>query len=262
MSIPWRSTPLWIWAPAACSTSVRCSSTSPAAPCFPLWRPAAARPTAAAATLQQDTFLTSDSSVAFGQTVDRDALGQWNLTIDAGQGTMTATTIYANQLIDAGGDIAFYGVVGGGPNGPIGVLTLSGHGSGTSSIEIYQNVTTAAGQIYDANVVLGGSVTLTDTGASPIVFTQAVDSDGTVDASGNSPWSLTVQTDGPTESYGPVGGTAPLSGLLVQGYSASNLGTTDINGGSIITSGTGRSRSDRRPNLWQRGNPHRRHGAD
>ncbi len=193
---------------------------------------------AGAATLEQNTYLTSDSSVVFGQTVDRDALGQWNLTIDAGQGVMTANTIFASQVVNAGGDINFFGIVGGGPNGPIGVLTLSGHGSGTSSIELDHDVTTSSGQTYNAQVVLTGSVTLSDTGASPIAFMQTIDSDGTVDSNGNSPWSLTVLTDGVTEFYGPVGGTAPLSGLDVQGYSATNLGATDINGGSIVTSGT------------------------
>ena len=88
---------------------------------------------------------------------------------------MTATTIYASQVINAGGDITFDGIVGRGPNLTIGVLTLSGHGSGTVSIAIDGDVTTNSGQAYDERSC-GASVTLTDTGASPIVFMQAVDS--------------------------------------------------------------------------------------
>ncbi len=125
-----------------------------------------------------------------------------------------------------------------GSNGPIGILTLSGHGAGTSAIDIDGNVTTSSGQVYNANIVLKASVTLADSRGNTIALMQAVDSDGRLDGSGNSPWSLTVETDGTTEILGPVGSAAPLAGLNVQGFSASNIGTTDMNGGGVVTSGT------------------------
>ena len=63
--------------------------------------------------------------------------------------------------------------------------------------------------------------------------------DSTVDAAASGSQSLLVRTDGTTEFDRPVGGTTPLGGLHVQGYSASNLGTTDLNGGSVTTTGVG-----------------------
>ena len=50
---------------------------------------------------------------------------------------------------------------------------------------------------------------------------------------------LLARTDGTTEFDGAVGGSTPLGGLHVQGYSASILGVTDINGESVTTAGTG-----------------------
>src|SRR5208337_2684120 len=114
-------------------------------------------------------------------------------------------TIYAEEVINAGGDITLNGIVGAGSNGPIGILTLSGHGAGTSAIDIDGNVTTSSGQVYNANIVLKASVTLADSRGNTIALMQAEDSDGTLDGSGNSPWSLTVETDGTTEILGPVG---------------------------------------------------------
>ena len=155
-----------------------------------------------ATTLEANTVLTSDNNVTFDQTIDRNAASAWNLTINAGQGTMTANTIYAGEVINAGGNIALDGVVGGGANGPIGILTLSGHGAGSSSIDLHHNVTTAFGQTYEANVMLSGSVTLRDSGGHNLVMMDAVDSNGTLDANGNSPWSLTLQSNGSTEILG------------------------------------------------------------
>ena len=80
-------------------------------------------------------------------------------------------------------------------------------------------------------------MTLADTGGNTISFMQAVDGDFDADSPSNTRSSLTVQTDGSTEFDGAVGSMAPLAGLLVRGNSASSVGTTDINGGSIITSG-------------------------
>ena len=74
-------------------------------------------------------------------------------------------------------------------------------------------------------MVLTANTMLTDTAGGTIRFASSIDGAHT----------LSVQTDGTTEFDGPVGGTTPLVGLLVQGYSASNAGTTYINGGSMTT---------------------------
>jgi fibronectin-binding autotransporter adhesin len=191
-----------------------------------------------AATLAANTVLTSDHNVTFDQTIDRNSAFAWSLTINAGQGTMTANTIYASQVVNAGGNIALDGIVGGGVFGPIGALSLSGHGSGSSAIDLDHNVTTQFGQAFAASTLLKASVTLLDTGGGTIALSGSLNSDDMLDVNGNSPWSLTLQTDGPTEITGQVGETSPLSGLLVEGYSAASLGTTVLGGGNIITSGT------------------------
>ena len=145
-----------------------------------------------------------------------------NFTVDPA--TLAAVT--GNVVLEANNDIRV--------NDPI-TLTTPGQSltlEAGGSILINANITTnGGGQTYENAVVVTANAVLTDTSGGTIRFQSSVEGDGT----------LLVRTDGTTEFDGPVAGTTDLSGLQVQGFSASGNGTTDINGGLVITAGGGQA---------------------
>ena len=89
------------------------------------------------------------------------------------------------------------------------------------------NIQTGGDQIYNGAATLGAVTTLTSTDSGAITFVGTLNSDAT-------PQELTIDTAGVTTFGGAVGTIAPLKSLTV----INNSGTTAINGGSVITSGS------------------------
>src|SRR5262249_19753816 len=83
-------------------------------------------------------------------------------------------------------------------------------------------VKTSGAQTYNDAVVLTGNATLTSTGSGNVTFAKTVDG----------AFSLAVNTAGVTEFDGAVGNSTPLTSLTTDA-----LGTTDLNGGIVKTSG-------------------------
>ncbi len=116
--------------------------------------------------------------------------------------------------------------------GTVNAVSLLATASGNVEINGGSVVTTgAAGQVYDASVLLGPATmtTLTAGAAGPITF------DGTVNATIGTP-ALSLGTTGLITFTGAVGNTAPLGSLTT-----TNGGTIDLNGGAVTTSGGGQS---------------------
>jgi filamentous hemagglutinin family protein len=95
--------------------------------------------------------------------------------------------------------------------------------AGTAAV-LQSNIQTGGAQTYAGAVTLGADTTLTSTGSGPITFAGTLDSDSTAR-------NLTVATSGIT-TFGAAVGTTPLNSLTINGG-----GTTNINGGSVTTSG-------------------------
>ena len=148
-------------------------------------------------TLAADTTLTSTGSgnVNFGSTVD----GGFNLTVN----TAGVTT--------------FGGAVG--STTPLTSVTTDAPGS--TDID-GGSVTTTGVQAYGDAVTLGADTTLDSTGSGNITFGSTVDG----------AFNLTVNTAGVTTFGGAVGSTTPLTSLTTDAP-----GSTDINGGSVTTTG-------------------------
>ena len=159
-------------------------------------------------------------NVTFNSTVNSQTAQSWALTVNT-----------------AGNEV-FNGIVGGSQalaslstdaNGTVGGQTIFNAAGIASS----PTVTTSGAQSYHDAVLLDQNTTLSSSAGGTIRFYS------TVDAAAAGSQTLLVRTDGASEFDGPVGGTTPLAGLHVQGYSAGNLGTTDLNGGSVTTAGAG-----------------------
>jgi hypothetical protein len=88
------------------------------------------------------------------------------------------------------------------------------------------SVNTSYGQTYDDAVTLGANTALVSSEGGNITL------DNTVDGA----HSLTVVSSGVMKFGGAVGSTTPLTALTT-GRSGSTAGTTDINGGTVTTSG-------------------------
>ncbi|WP_164857375.1 filamentous hemagglutinin N-terminal domain-containing protein [Sphingomonas crocodyli] len=118
--------------------------------------------------------------------------------------------------VNTGGVTAFNGAVGG--TAALTSLTTDA-GGGTS---IGANIRTANAQSYGDAITLTGDATLSSTGNSAFNFTTTIDG----------AFGLTVTSSGDTTFGAAVGGTTALTGISTNGG-----GTTNINTGSIRTSG-------------------------
>ncbi|WP_108123926.1 filamentous hemagglutinin N-terminal domain-containing protein [Saccharospirillum mangrovi] len=161
-----------------------------------------------AVTLSENVTLnTTDSAVGFDNSVDSEASAAHTLTVNAGTGTVTLS-----------------GVVGGGVDGELGGLTITG---ADGAIVLGGNVTTSGDQLYAGDVTLNDNLTLTTTSASA----GDIDFGGTVngftgDADSES---LTLVADGDVSFADVVGGTE-MGGLDV------TANAIDL-GGNVTTSG-------------------------
>jgi hypothetical protein len=159
-------------------------------------------------------------TITFHGTVDSKAAGPQSLT------TMTD------------GTVRFQGVVGG--TFALQSLTTEGVTAATTRLTELDamvapgalTVRTVGPQKYLEAVSLGVDQMLVSNGTGNITFQSTVDSDGAM-----TPRSLITMTDG-TVTFGGVVGAIPLKALLTEGFLAAVNGSTDLNGGSITTSGT------------------------
>lgn len=150
---------------------------------------------------------------------------------DSGTATLTGTSILFAGTVDSNvrhgsltisGDVEFDGIVGGGGN-----LLTNLQVSGTTAIDTTA-ITTSGTQTY-GNVTLGANTVLGSTGigtSGNISFNGTVQSPGTA-------FGLTVNTAGVTLFGGAVGGGGNALGALT----TDAAGFTQINGGSINTTG-------------------------
>ena len=137
---------------------------------------------------------TTDSAVAFVNTVDAATTGVQGLTVSAGTGAVT-----------------FGGAVGG--SRAVANLTLAGPGPAT----LDGNVTTTGTQSYGGPVTLGATDTLTTTNS-------AVDFAGTVDAAAAGVQGLTVSAGAGAVTFGAtVGASQALASLTVTGTGPTTL---------------------------------------
>lgn len=84
-------------------------------------------------------------------------------------------------------------------------------------------VTTTGSQIYNDDVILGANTVLTSTATADIIFNQTL----------NGAFTLEINTDSDTTFNGTVGNDSALTSLITDAN-----GTTNINGGSIDTTGS------------------------
>ncbi|HZL59267.1 MAG TPA: hypothetical protein VFC38_06175, partial [Stellaceae bacterium] len=188
-----------------------------------------------------DTLTVASGTATFDNAVTVSSLNLQAVTFDLSSGSVATTagqtysgavTLGANTtLSDSGGSgITFGNTVSGAHNlditsgktifdNTVGITELI-----TQAVTLDANVTTSAGQDYQGGVLLGGNVTLKDTGGSAIIFASSVD--GT--------HALTVDTAGTATFDGEVGtDVAHLASLNM----ANASGTTVINTDSIQTTG-------------------------
>jgi hypothetical protein len=134
--------------------------------------------------------------------------------------------------VETDGQVTFNGAVG--SSMPLLSLTTAGQSNATLGAAQVNggSVTTSGPQTFEGNVLLGSaaSTTFTSTGGTAL---GAITFDGKVD--GDS--ALTVETDGQVTFNGAVGSSTPLVSLTTEGQSNAALGATQINGGSVTTSG-------------------------
>lgn len=172
------------------------------------------------------TLTTTNSSVTFDSTIDRDATAR-TLTISAGTGAITLS-----------------GNVGAGVNGALGTTTLNSTGTttiggtlaaanlitnagGTTAINGATVTTTAAaGQVYNDAVTLNADTTLN---AGTGLITLA----GTVNSFDTTARSLDLNATGVTTITGVVGGSNVLSTLTTNAGGSTSIGST-----AITTSGS------------------------
>src|SRR6185369_6381652 len=147
--------------------------------------------------LSADTTLiaTASGNVTFGNTVE---------------GTQSLT-------VNTAGVTAFLGAVG--STSPLTSVTTDA--AGTTDLN-GGSVKTSGAQTYNDKVVLSADTTLIATASGNVTFGNTVE--GTQ--------SLTVNTAGVTAFLGAVGSTSPLTSVTTDA-----AGTTDLNGGSVKTSG-------------------------
>src|SRR6202043_3099295 len=122
-----------------------------------------------------------------------------------------------NLVVDTGGTTTFGGAVG----GTTALTSVTTDAPGTTDIN-GGSVKTTGDQTYNDAVLLSADATLTSTGSGNI------DLASTVDGAHN----LVVDTGGTTTFGGAVGGTTALTSVTTDAP-----GTTDINGGSVKTTG-------------------------
>ena len=137
-----------------------------------------------------------------------------------GAGTIEFDTILdgpQNLIVNTSGITRFDGAVGN-----VAALTsLTTDATGTTEIN-GGSVDTTGNQTYNDAVQLGADATLTSTGAGTIEFDTILDG----------PQNLIVNTSGITRFDGAVGNVAALTSLTTDAG-----GTTEINGGSVDTTG-------------------------
>ena len=153
--------------------------------------------------IEKDTDLTG-TTMTFAGTVD-----SWN-------SSARSLTVTGNAVFD--------GYVGG--TFALKDLTVTGTTELAAGNALHDTVTTTGDQTYHGAVTLAANTTLTDSGLG-VFFLSTVDSDSSLNH-----WNLTVDTPGTVEFGGPVGSTYPLGNLTTEGG-----GTTEINGGSVTTTG-------------------------
>jgi filamentous hemagglutinin family protein len=130
--------------------------------------------------------------------------------------------------------VQFSGVVGG--QAPLASLTSEGYSSpgGGQTWILGGDVATTGAQIYNNAVMVTGNngnpPTLVSTQGGNITFASTLDDWFGSDA-------VTIQTDGATTFGGAVGSNYSLGSLTSEGYTAATVGTTNINGGFVATSG-------------------------
>ena len=132
-------------------------------------------------------------------------------------------TISGHQSLTVSGDVVFRGDVG--DVEPLKALEVTGT-TALGRLGSAISVTTTGDQTYVGAVTLHEDTTLTDGGLG-VFFLSTVDSHSNANH-----WNLTVDTPGTVEFGGPVGSTYPLGNLTTEG-----VGTTEINGGSVTTTG-------------------------
>jgi len=144
------------------------------------------------------------------------------LTISAGDSNIVLNgTVNGNHalVLNSSATTQINGIIGSGT--PIASLTTDAD----SSTQINgASVATAGDQTYHDAVTLGANTTLT---AVNVTFNNALNDNATP---GNA--NLTVNASGVTTFAGAVGGSAPLTSLTTN-----VSGSTQINGGSVVTSG-------------------------
>ena len=164
--------------------------------------------------------------------------GTWNgiaMLIGTAQtsDTITGSTQTFNMTgVDAGNNGSVHWTSFENINGLAGINSYVGSGgslSGTivdagTTVTLQGNIQTGGAQTYNGAVTLGADTILTSTGSGPITFAGTLGSDSTAR-------NLTVATSGITTFSGAIGAT-PLNSLTINGG-----GTTNINGGSVTTSG-------------------------
>ncbi|MBI1918657.1 MAG: autotransporter-associated beta strand repeat-containing protein, partial [Planctomycetes bacterium] len=162
------------------------------------------------ATFETTTFSNPTNSLTINLGDGNDAL-----TIS---GTAAPDDLTAGLTIDgqAGNDTVTF-------NGALSLSTGAGNLNVTAeAINLNNNVTTNAAQSYNGPVGLGADVTLASTNNGAISFAQTVDG----------PFALAVNTGGTTTFSGAVGNGTALTSLTTDAN-----GTTDLNGGTVSTSG-------------------------
>ncbi|HTW36570.1 MAG TPA: filamentous hemagglutinin N-terminal domain-containing protein, partial [Rhizomicrobium sp.] len=161
-----------------------------------------------AVTVASDTTLTDTgaSNITFSSTVD------------------AASARGAGLTVSTAGLTTFTGAVG--SVYPLASLTTEGGGStDLNGGAVTTSAMTTTGQDYEGPVVLGANTTLTDTGGGNITF------DSTVGGA----YGLTVSTGGLMTFGGMVGGGV---GMQLTSLTTEGGGSTDINGGAVMTSAT------------------------
>jgi len=166
-------------------------------------------------------------NVTFTSTIDSDNIGSIrSLTINAGtgdinlQGALGGNVTLKNVALNSSGTTTMGGAVT--------ASSLTTDAMGTTHIN-GASVNTTGNQIYNDDVILGANTTLTSGGN--VNFAGTVKSDGTNRA-------LTVHGSGTTTFTGAVGGSGSVAGDKLASLVSDAGGTTAINGGSVITTGT------------------------
>jgi len=149
-----------------------------------------------------------------------------NVLLTTGTGAVTFSSTVAGDgattdrdlTINASGVTTLSGAVGTSPN-PLTGLTTD---SGGSTVVDGGLVRTTGGQVYNDTVTVGADVAFTSTSTGAITFAQTL----------NGAFNVGVNTAGTTTFTGTVGNSGALASLTTDVG-----GTTDINGGSVKTTG-------------------------